>query len=341
MVPFTSQAQRGNGHAPTAQFGRLRPVAESWDESVNYYHFGNALADLFDFARSFAGRKALGRRAVDAYLERQHWPASRRDALLDILTAMAGPRGRLALPRVEHTLEQGQRWRERFQALGCRGFSFRLSTDARFHSCGGLSFENTLKVALLADADLYYPPLVRQALQRLSRTKQHVLGAIGWMLGQEWQVEGRTWWFVTNVQSDLTRHSLSCLRELFRGWQRVLFWLLLGLARRREVAVIAIPPAEALADSSAVGPAGGQRLEAWRPLYDGLASSFAMQLQDRMSPINVQPMQFLPAQPCSTFYVGAVDQLWNRFGTVPECPDSLPALAGHCSSETVRSERAN
>jgi hypothetical protein len=282
-------------------------------ERVDYYHFGDALAELDNFTQQFEGRQVIDLRTAKVYLQNRRLPADRAEALVDVLTFLTGPKGRrVGAEKLARALRQGRCWRQRFQALGCRGFSFRLSTTPRFSGC--LCQENTLHVALLTEPDLYYPPGVRHALERLSwRTMQqdHVPGAVGWMLGQEGRADGRTWWYVTNVQSDLTSNAASCLREIFRGWQRVLFWLLLGLARRRGVTMIALPPAACLADSST---AGGKRLAAWRPLYDGVASYFGLERQRSPQPINIQPMRFLKARWCSTFYAGEVEQLWDRWG---------------------------
>jgi hypothetical protein len=281
-------------------------------EHLSFFHFGESLADLARVARAFSNRHTVGLSAVQSYLERQRLPAGRKEALLDVLQFMTGPRGRrLVLRRLRQAVEQGRHWRRRFQALGCRGFSFHFCADSVFRNfC--LSKETTLKVALLTDPGLYYPPRVRQALRQLPRINQHLLGAIGWMLGQERQVGGRKWWYITNIQSDLMSHGASCLREIFRGWQRALFWLTLRLAASRRIAMIAIPPAKALADSSDEG-AGGKRLEAWQPLYDGVASFFALERAKADHPVNVQPMLFLPETWCSVFYGAAVGPLWKRY----------------------------
>lgn len=288
-------------------------VPAEWEERVNYYHFGDVLADLAGLSRQFTGRQSVGQRVVQAYLKQQRLPTSRLNPLLDVLSFFTGPRGqRISLRRLDRALEHGHHWRQHFQALGCRGFSFGVSSAPHFR---GSYFKPAikLKVALLTDPDLYYPPQVRQALRQLPANKQHVLGSIGWMLGQEERVGDQIWWYIINVQSDLTSRGVSCLREIFRGWQRVLFWSVLGLARRRGVAMIALPPVQAVACGSNQGAPPDGRLDAWRPLYDGVASFFGMRHGHSTHPINVQAMQFLPEKWCSTFFVGEVDQLWRCY----------------------------
>lgn len=279
------------------------------------------MADLARFADHFAGRQTIAVRRLQDLVEQQCWPTARRETLLDVLTFLMGRRGRrLSIPRVGRALEQGRGWRPRFQALHCRGFSFRLSTEPRFRSVY-LNHDINLRAALVCDLDLYYPPRVREALASLHSGTQHITGAIGWMLGQERQVGNQTWWYLTNIQSDMTHQPVSCLREIFRGWQRVLFWLLLRLARQRGVTAIALPPAALLPFSSSQGASGEKHLDAWRPLYDGIASFFGLQRLSGAPSINIQPMRFLPEKWCSVFYAGGVDQLWDGCDPVLRCFD--------------------
>ncbi len=289
---------------------RLAP--ERLGHPVNYCHFAESLADLADLAGHFAGRQTAALRRVEDYLCQQRWSTARREALLDVLTFLVGPRGRrVSVPRLERVVAQGSCWRPRFLALECRGFSYRFSTAPRFRSIY-LGHDVNLRAALVSDRDLYYPPRVRQALTDLPSGNQHILGGIGWVLGQERQIDGQTWWYLINIQSDITHQTVSCLREIFRGWQRVLFWLVLRLARQRGVWGIALPPAAYLPFSSAQGASGGRHLDAWRHLYDGVASFFGLQRAHSDRPINIQPMRFLPEKKCSVFYTGRVNDLWKR-----------------------------
>jgi hypothetical protein len=300
-------------------------------ESVNYCHYSDSLVELRRFASHFAGLRSVGKRATAAYFDGQKLSEARRSVLLDVLSFMSGPQGQhYSFAKLGRALNEGWCWRHRFQVLGCRGFSFRRCDDPRFPLSFGRDI--TLKVALLTDPGLYYPPPVRRALHRqLEKPCRHISGAIGWLVGRERRVNDQTWWYVINVQSDLMSQGSSCLRDLFRGWQRVLFWIVLGLAYSRGVTMIALPPADALADSSALGNAGGRRLDAWRPLYDGVASFFAMSRIEVPQPINVQPMLFLPETWCSTFYAGEVARMLERF----ENPTSTGTVA-HSWEERVR-----
>ncbi len=123
--------------------------------------------------------------------------------------------------------------------------------DPLFRNCV-FSSEVSLKVALIADRDLYYPPKVRHGLPAAEPMNRHISHAIGWLLVKEKSFEGQRWWYVINVQSDLMSVPVSCLKEIFRGWQRVLFRLVIGMAQQRGVAALAMPSAALMADSGAV-----------------------------------------------------------------------------------------
>lgn len=297
-----------------------------WDQQVNYFHFGDALVDLTGFAANFAGRDLVSLRAVNDYLTQRRLPIRRCNAFRDVVEFLTGPKGtRLSLPELNRALQQCQRWQQIFRTLGCRGFSLRLATDAFISLL--IRPDQMLKVALLTDTSLYYPPLVRRALGRISPAVQHLPGAIGWMLGRMHRLDGRRWWFITNVQSDIMSQPASCLRDIFRGWQRILFWLIIGLARNNGISKIALPSATAMATHLEIDAAPGKRVNGWRHLYDGVASYFDLPVLHLPRSVNIQPLQFSPQRRCSTFYVGEVELLWDRFGAAPWCemdrePDS-------------------
>ena len=117
------------------------------------------------------------------------------------------------------------------------------------------------------------------------------------------------WWYIVNVQSDAMSSSVSCLKEVFRGWHRVLFGLMLGVAQQRGVAAIAIPSAEVMARLDEDDPIEPCRLKSWYPLYDGIAEFFSMSETSHPFPMNVQPLWFNNPRWCSRYYKGQVATL--------------------------------
>jgi hypothetical protein len=264
------------------------------DLSVNYLHYGDSLSELTSL---------LQHRQESAVLKAALLTATQgcdRMATLsasDVVREFGGRRKlKLDLRRLREELEASDRWRDRFQALHLRGFSFRLTDRPRFDGCR-LNEHVTRQFALLHDPGLYCPPRVRAALKQGCCDQRHIAGGIGWMLGVEAEVESEPWWVIVNIQSDLTSARSSSLRGLYRGWQRLLLWLIAGIARRRGVAALALPGA-----ASVPGMGGGIRPHPWHGLYDGTARFFGMtpvRLQHRL---DIQPMRFTASKWCSDFW---------------------------------------
>jgi hypothetical protein len=301
---------------------------------LNYLHFGESLATLSELV---SRTEVEGEATEVDLLTRLETLNSRKgrgvaDAA-DVLRAVAGPQGRVCLAQFRHDLEMSLKFREVFRSLRCRGFSFRLREDPillfsqqgqLFIGCRGFSFrlredppfgnlgfssDVGMKFALIADRGLYYPPKVRQGLPAAEPENRHVADAIGWLFIMEKTMEGQRWWYVTNVQSDLMSLPVSCLKEIFRGWQRVLFLLVVGLARQRGVTAIAIPSSKLMAERSGVEDVARRRDRAWQGLYDGVAEFFAMSPTQYPYPTNLQPVWFARPPWCYCYYVGNVAAL--------------------------------
>jgi hypothetical protein len=291
---------------------RPGPPAEAY---LNYLHFGDSLETLVDLlARTEAENEAdvaslitklrcprpgLGRGVADA---------------TDVLRALTCNGDRLTFSRIRRDLEMSLQFRQIFRSLSCRGFSFRLREDPHFRNCG-FSSEVSLKVALIADRGLYYPPNVRQGLSAAESQNRHITHSIGWLIIIEKMQESQRWWYVANVQSDLTSAPVSCVRDVFRGWQRVLFLVVIELARQRGVTAIAIPSSSLMAELGNIENVARRRDRAWRGLYDGVANFFAMAPTQQPCLTNVQPVWFTPPAWCSRFYVGDVSTLIESFSS--------------------------
>jgi hypothetical protein len=299
------------GSAPLLGQEGLLSLSESGDKGLSFLHFGCSLAGMAALIEHFGRRGKVWTTDFRKFLDsRSHADAKSRNEIADVLEFLTGNRRRkFPLELLAAELDRSVRWRTIVQSLGCRGFSFRLCEDPVFTDCS-FSPDVSRKFALLADPGLYYPPNVRHALQATTgdARDRHVANSVGWMLVMEKNHSDRTWWYVINVQSDLMCSSESALKEQFRGWQRVLFWILIQTALRRGVAMIAFPSVDAVTSSC-------ERRRAWRPLYDGLARSFGMRSVPNPYRTNIQPLLYSRDKNSPRFYVSSVRRLVTRAGT--------------------------
>ena len=165
-------------------------------------------------------------------------------------------------------------------------------------------------MALVAPPSLYYPPRVRKELRRFH--PRHVRRGIGWILGTERTIGPNTWWFILNVQSDAMSAHLTSLREIFRGWQRVLFFLSLVLAAHKNVSFIAIPSAASVYRASgAYYPRRPNHAEHWSALYEGVADFFGLTFRKIERRVNLQTMRRGSSLECNEFFVGNISEIFQ------------------------------
>ena len=275
---------------------------------VNYLHYGNAMDNLPSKFQLLGSEKSFYKKDVVTYLQSLRG-MKERDLrhLVDIVSAFGKIRSRkLNTSDIATAIEESQKWRLIFHSLNCRGFSFRLCEDPAIHT--RLKSHVNIRIALVAEPTLYYPPKVREGIEKFCSMAAHVPRGIGWMLGTKEQVEGKNWWFILNLQSDLISAQISSLKEIFRGWQRVLFQLVIMLAQRHGISVIAIPSARAVAKARSFH-ATRSVPENWLSLYDRTAEFFSMQWTSLREPIDLQTIWYSPAVWCSEFFVGDVSEL--------------------------------
>lgn len=277
--------------------------------SFNYLHYGNALDDLPLIIQRFGLEKPLYKKDVITYLQSLKGMKERRIRdLVDVVRAFDGIRRRkLNVGDISRAIEESRKWRPIFHSLRCRGFSFCPCENPEIRA--RLKSHVNVKIALIVESTLYYPPKVREGIKSFFSVTTHVPKGIGWMLGTKQRVDGEKWWFILNIQSDLMSTQISSLKEIFRGWQRVLFQLVIMLALRHDISMIAIPSAEAVAKASVGFPPTRSVPENWRSLYDETAEFFGMQWTTLREPIDLQTIWYCRAVWCSEFFVGDVGEL--------------------------------
>jgi hypothetical protein len=276
--------------------------------TVDYLHYGAAMDYLPKVL--FAMEPLRFGHKIDAirYIDAQVWlKSTAREQSTDVIRSFGGvDEPSLSARDVLGAIDTTRRWRRIFRFLCCRGFSFRLCEGLRV----GPSLRSNVNIhfALVTDPKLYYTPRVRQDLARFSA--RHIPRGIGWALGSEQQIGRNKWWFILNIQSDVMSSPFNSLREIFRGWQRLLFLLIVLQAQRRDISFVAIPSTSAVAQAATSGvniPTEGAK-NSWYSLYEGTAGFFDLKLE-HTPPIDLQTMSWRGYVECDQFFVANVDAL--------------------------------
>ena len=278
--------------------------------SLNFLHYGKALDALPLIIHRFGPDDSPYKKDVINYLRSLKGVKERqlRD-LADVVCCFGGiSERRLNIGDIGRAIEKAKKWRSIFHSLKCRGFSFRLCENAKIRSY--LKSHLNVRIALIAEPTLYYPPKVREGLEKFLPVTTHVPRGIGWMLGTEQKIDGRKWWFIVNIQSDLMSTQISSLKEIFRGWQRVLLQLIIILSHRHGISTIALPSARAVTEVRDSFPSTQSVPTNWQSLYDGNAEFFKMKIITLQDPIDLQTMSYRGAARCSELFVGDVSELW-------------------------------
>jgi|ERR1022692_1587999 hypothetical protein len=204
--------------------------------------------------------------------------------------------------------ERADEWREAFQSVGCRGFSYELDFEMKRYNrqyirpCQ-LDKRIDLRLAMVPGEDVFYPPRVLRYLKESDHSANHYLSdnglpSIAFCLGQKRQGE----WFVFIMQSDLASAGPAYVRDYFRGWRKVLFANIAARARQSGAALY-ICPAEHVARACYPGSKElGQAPDHWKIIYAQTASEWNMPLVAIPHQINVRIYRSKPPVYCQSFY---------------------------------------
>src|SRR5262249_9381674 len=108
--------------------------------------------------------------------------------------------GPISVPRLRHDVRAARTKKLEFERLGVRGFSYTL-----YEGIAGFPYRLrsavNLRIALVADRTLFFPPAVGVWLRRSRFNHVFVAGdpAIAFLLG----VERNDGWYVCTIQSDI------------------------------------------------------------------------------------------------------------------------------------------
>jgi hypothetical protein len=281
------------------------------DFSLDYLHYGTALDFLPSILSGMEGWNSRDKNDAIVHLHSlDRIKAKVREHSLDIVRSFGGVNEkRLSISDFISALDRSRRWKTLFHSLRCRGFSFRFcegTLKARTREHVNINF------ALVTDFTLYYPPQVRADLAKFS--PRHIQGGIGWLLGTEQNIDQTKWWFILNLQSDAMSAQANSLREIFKGWQRVLFLMVAASAAQRGVSHIAIPSTSAVikaATGDSNGPKAGAR-NTWHSLYEGTAEFFGLKRGRIAQSVDLQTMSWREPVKCRDFFQINVSQLMRR-----------------------------
>lgn len=172
-----------------------------------------------------------------------------------------------------------------FRTHGCRGFSYKFYSGMEGFPYR-LRRSINLRMALIADNELFYPPRVRKYLRR--HTANHYFAydapAIAFALGR---VTRKTW-YVFVMQSDLCKYGPAPVREHFRGWRKILFANIADEARKTARNIFSCTGEDVLRNCHPDYPAPSSIPASWKSIYDVTASDFDMRLVAMPRRLNIQ-----------------------------------------------------
>jgi hypothetical protein len=248
---------------------------------LNFLHFGNALLEWDCASLPYEHGEHLKRDLLNVMLGQG---IANSDAVALIKAYGRARSQKLDIHRFFSDVQKSLLWRDKFRALDCRGFSYRIEDRITFSS--RLAKRITLRMALMSGDTLFYPPRVRQYLRRV-KNNHHFTGgypSIAFALG----TKTKHAWFVFALQSDLAFASPSCVRDHFRGWRKVFFDRIINLARHHTSALYLCRAADAVRACHPRFSTPSSVPASWEVIYDGTAKFFRMELMCLGRPVNIQ-----------------------------------------------------
>ncbi len=246
---------------------------------VNYLHYGDGLSKITE--RIIRSDTATNFEEISTLLDRNS---------SKYLTEILGRYQRKTIfrPEVDEFLsdiEDSNKKKKFFSNLECRGFSYRFYCDMKGFPYR-LKKQVNLRVALIADDDLFYPPRVRKYLRRHSANHYFVFDApaIAFALGRV----TRKSWYVLVMQSDICKHGPASVREHFRGWRKILFANIVAEARKSAEYVFLCKSEDVLKSCHPNYPAPTSMPRTWKSIYGGTANDFDMQLVSLPRRVDIQ-----------------------------------------------------
>lgn len=188
--------------------------------------------------------------------------------------------------------------RRQFRSLGCRGFSFRVIDQPEFSE--PLREDVNLRIALVAGDSLYYPAKMKRYLRRTNNN--HIFNggfpSLAFALGRRSPAA----WYIYTLQSDLVFSHPSHIRDHIRGWRKIIFSVVLGLASGQVSSVYLCRSEDVLRSCHSAHRRPQAVPESWAAIYDRTALEFGMSVVRVREPVNYQLFADQRAVYTSEFY---------------------------------------
>jgi hypothetical protein len=272
---------------------------------MNFLHYGSAIQQ----AEVLRGISKLD---IDKGSLLKTLEKLRSNSDLGVIVRGYGPKRRrkISVADLRLDLSNSQSLQTFFRKLGCRGFSHRIERGIKLSE--PLRRAINLRIALMADDSLFYPPLVKKYLRRMENNHYFSRGfpSIAFSLGEK-RADG---WYIYVLQSDVVGGRVALVRQHFRGWRKVLFAHILRDAIEKTSNVFLCSAEDVLRACRPEFPGPDQVPESWMAIYDDTARFFKMDKVQTSQPINVQIYPDLPKVQTDRFYRFAItDQTKNEF----------------------------
>jgi len=215
--------------APFTNFDFLQVAC---NPAVNYLHTGKALDVLSEFLR----KDDESRWPNNVVLRQLGLHLAGSSELTRLIRGYLGSHKRMKFAELQKELQESLKWRNRFRALGCRGFSYVMDFQMKgYNNQQPCQFRLApfvnLRLALMPGKHLFYPIRVKQYFRQVIWPDNHYfqkkIPSIAICFGKKTENA----WYVFVMQSDLASKGLSCVREHFRGWRNILFANVVAQAR--------------------------------------------------------------------------------------------------------------
>jgi hypothetical protein len=248
---------------------------------INYLNYGDALNALLAFYDILVGDF----RVKHDFINELRDPGKTNQFLLEIIKSYGGRKmGRIDLQALRHDIMESVSFKNKFTELGCRGFSYILHEFIDLRS-ENLREDINLRIALMPDEKLFYPPRVRRYLRRnwlnhyLSDGFPSICFALGKLTDEAC--------FVFIMQSDLAYRKPAFIRDHFRGWRKILLKNI-ALITTRRCRTIYLPSAHDVLKCCHPFRKPMTTPKSWLIIYDGTAEDFQFSPVRLQEPVNIQ-----------------------------------------------------
>jgi len=266
----------------------------NWSQ-VNYLNYGNSLSALSTLKETLAGEFCAKQELIETIQDN----GKPNQYLQEVIKSYGGRKKKqINLQALRHDISESASFKNKFAEFHCRGFSYVLqeAIDLRGEN---LRKEINLRIALMPNEKLFYPPRIRRYLRRswinhfLTDRFPSICFALGKITGEEC--------YIFIMQSDLVYRNPAFIRDHFRGWRKILFANIV-LLTSRKCKTIYLPSANDV--TKCCHPFRRPKItpKSWRMVYDRTAEDFRFSKTRLQKAVNIQVYRDLAPVKVNVFY---------------------------------------